>query len=462
MHYPWWYVPHLTAPMLIAVVAVLHVLVAHYAVGGGFFLAIETGYAYRTRNREYLEYLRRHARFFILLTVVFGAISGVGIWWTIGLASPLTTAVLIRTFVFGWAIEYVAFLAEIVSAFIFYYYWGRLPEKTHVAMAWIYAGSAWVSLVVITCITAFMLTPGDWLYDQSFWTAMLNPQAIPQIVARTGGALLLTSLYVYLHASIMIKDRRLHDLIEGRSTRPALAGAAMITVGGAAWYVFLPESARAALYTAGALNVLMALIFAATVVVFLLLYFGPYRNPGWIASPGFAASLLLFGVAAFSTGEFIREAVRKPYVSYNVVLANQVLANEVPRLQRYGYLEGGTWTKAFVQQNYPHLIADGHIDRQRLKTLGAHDKVILGSVIYQYHCNDCHAIEYGYSAIVPLIRGWTPGMIREVIDELNRTRFVMPPWSGTPEEADLLTAYLASIAKPLPQGMIPMTAGGPQ
>ena len=68
----------------------------------------------------------------------------------------------------------------------------------------------------------------------------------------------------------------------------------------------------------------MVLIFALTIVVFFLLYFGPYRNPGWL-SPGFAGSLCLFGIAAFSTGEFIREAVRKPFVVYNVVLGNQVL-----------------------------------------------------------------------------------------------------------------------------------------
>ena len=104
MHYPWWYVPVLTSPMLIAGISVLHVLVSHYAVGGGLFLAVETAHAYRTENRPYLDYLRRHAQFFVLLTVVLGAITGVGIWWTIGLASPLATAVLIKTFVFGWAI----------------------------------------------------------------------------------------------------------------------------------------------------------------------------------------------------------------------------------------------------------------------------------------------------------------------------------------------------------------------
>ncbi len=115
MHYPWWYVPFLTSPMLIAIISVLHVLVSHYAVGGGFFLAVETGFAYRTMNADYLEYLRRHAWFFILITVVYGAITGVGIWWTIGLASPLATETLIHNFVFGWAIEYVAFIVEIAA-----------------------------------------------------------------------------------------------------------------------------------------------------------------------------------------------------------------------------------------------------------------------------------------------------------------------------------------------------------
>ena len=43
----------------------------------------------------------------------------------------------------------------------------------------------------------------------------------------------------------------------------------MVMAGGAGWYWFLPDSARAALYSASVLNVLMALIFAATAVVLL-------------------------------------------------------------------------------------------------------------------------------------------------------------------------------------------------
>jgi len=453
MHYPWWYVPYSTGPMWIALVAVVHVLVSHYAVGGGLFLALETGFAHRKQHRNYLAYLRRHARFFILITVVFGAITGVGIWWTIGLASPLATEVLIRTFVFGWAMEWVFFVIEVTSAFIFFYWWGRLPERTHVRIGWIYGAAAWISLMLITGITAFMLNPGDWPHHRTFWVGFFNPQFVPQVVARTGGALLLASLYVYLHGSLVITDGKLRELVSRRSIRPSLAGAVLIMVGGAGWYAMLPPSALAVLPSAAVLNVLMVLLAAMTAVVFAALYFGPYRNPSWL-SPGFAAMMLLMGFAAVAMGEFIREAVRKPYVVYNVVLGNQILPEEMSRLARSGVLAGGTWTRAIVTDRYPGLIRDGRVDAERLASLDHKDRVALGEVLFQYQCNDCHAAANGYSAVGPLVRGRSPRAVAAMILDFKNTHFYMPPWAGTPEEADLLAEYLAEIAPPNPEGMV--------
>jgi mono/diheme cytochrome c family protein len=311
-------------------------------------------------------------------------------------------------------------------------------------MGWIYAIAAWISLVLITGITAFMVNPGAWLDParRSFWTGFFNPQFIPQTVARTGGALLLSSLYVYLHASITIKDRRLHDLIARRSARPALLGAILVTVGGLGWYVFLPPSAKAALESAAVLTVLTVLIFALTAVVFALLYLGPYRNPGWL-SPGFAGALALLGIAAFSTGEFIREAVRKPYVIYNVVLGSQIFPDEVAELREAGFLngsersrlEGGSWIRAAR----PLKPSPGE----------------LGQVLFMYHCNDCHAATAGYSAVAPMIRGGTPQRMLDLIEHLDEGHFFMPPWAGTREEARLLAEYLESIAPARPAGMLP-------
>jgi cytochrome bd-type quinol oxidase subunit 1 len=452
MHYPVWDIPFLTAPMLIAIVAVVHVLVSHYAVGGGLFLAVETRYAYRTGKRDYLAYLKQHAWFFILLTVVFGAITGVGIWWTIGLASPLATETLIHTFVFGWAMEYVFFILEIVAAFIFFYYWGRLEPKTHQIIGWIYAFSAWMSLVLISGITSFMLNPGSWAENHNFWLGFFNPQFIPQTVARTGGALLLASLYVYLHASFKVKDPELRDLIGSRSARPALWGSILILVGGVGWYILLPESAKAALAAASALNVLMVVLFALTIAVFVMLYLGPYRNPGWL-SPGFAILFFAMGLAAFSSSEFIREAVRKPYIIYNVVQSNQILPAEVSGLLQSGYLEGGTWTKALVETEYPQVIKDGKVDEAQLIALPESDQRELGKVLFQYQCSSCHAGKTGYSAVGNLMRGWTPDMIGDLVKNPEKFQFFMPPWSGTSEEADLLAKYLISITPPPPTGM---------
>jgi cytochrome bd-type quinol oxidase subunit 1 len=357
----------------------------------------------------------------------------------------------------------VFFVVEIAAAFIFLYYWDRLPERTHLVIGWFYAAAAWISLVLITGITAFMLNPGPWATNpetRSFWSAFFNPQFFPQTVARTGGALLLSSLYVYLHASLTIGDARLRDMIASRSARPALLGALLITAGGLAWYAFLPESAQAALQIASALNILMVLIFALTVIVFFLLYFGPYRNPGWL-SPGFAGSLFLFGVAAFATGEFIREAVRKPFVVYNLVLGNQVRPKDIPAMRQRGYLESGIWTKAFVAKTYPQvMVADededeevpATIDGDRLLKLPGKDRILLGNVLFLHHCNDCHASDIGYSAAGMLLQGWPREAIRSQIDHLHDVLY-MPPWCGTPQEAELVTDYLMSIRPPAPMGM---------
>jgi cytochrome d ubiquinol oxidase subunit I len=461
MHYPWWYIPFLTSPIMIAIIAVLHVLVSHYAVGGGFFLAIEVGYAYRSNNAGYLNYLKSHAWFFILITVVYGAISGVGIWWTIGLASPLATEVLIHNFVFGWGMEYVAFIIEITAAFIFYYYWGRLQPKLHTTIGWIYAIAAWLSLVIITAITAFMLNTGNWPTYRSFWNGFFNPQFVPQVLARTGGAFLLASLYVYLHSSFKVKDKSLHNLIEARSARPALWGAIMIIVGGIGWYIALPQSAKDALVAASVLNVLVVLIFALTVAVFFMIYLGPYRNPGWF-SPGFTILVFLSGIAAVSTGEFIREAVRKPYIVYNVAMGNQILADEIPQFRKSGYLEGGVWTRALIKERYPFAVSNDSIDATKLLFLPPNEQIRIGSVLFQYHCNDCHAVQYGYSAVASLTRGWNESMIQNVVEHPEKAHFFMPPWCGTKEEAILLTKYLVAMAPAHPAGMYygDQTTGG--
>lgn len=456
MHYPFWYVPGLTSPMWIAIVAVLHVYTAMYAVGGSVLIATQTGLAYKRGDREYLSYLKNHTWFFVLITLVYGSLFGVGIWWTIGLASPLATEDLIHVFVLGWAMEYVTFLLEILSAFIFFYYWGRMAQRTHLQIGWIYAGAAFLSLLIITPITAFQLNTGNWNPSDGFWAAFFNPQAFPQIAARTGGSLLLGALYFFLHSTLRIRDNdRLRDLVGRHSAKWAMLGAVLAIIGGLAWYAYLPASGSAALTGAAVLNVLMTIIFLLTAGVAIMMYFGPFRNPKWL-TPGFAILFFGLGLAATGTGEFIREAVRKPYIVYGRVLCSQIRTKEVPKLQETGYLNGGVWTRAYIIDRFPESVAtqgtDPVIDEEKLLSLPLEKRQEVGRTIFQYHCNDCHAVE-GYSAVAQLTRGWTRPMIYDLVTHLDQYRYFMPPWAGTDAEAQMLTDYIESIKQPFPAGL---------
>ncbi len=79
-------------------------------------------------TRASMDWLKRHTKFFVLLTLVFGAVTGVGIWFTIGLISPEATSNLIHIFVWAWAIEWVFFLVEILSILVYAYTWDTLPK----------------------------------------------------------------------------------------------------------------------------------------------------------------------------------------------------------------------------------------------------------------------------------------------------------------------------------------------
>ena len=177
MNYPLWSLP--AKGLLIAAVAIVHVFISHFAVGGGLFLVLAERKARRERDEALLGYVRAHGRFFILLTLVMGAITGVGVWFTIGLVHPDATASLINAFVWAWAIEWTFFVTEIAAAMVYYYGWDRLDARTHEAVGWIYFAAAWLSLAVINGILTFMLTPGSWLANRGFLAGLLNPAYLP-------------------------------------------------------------------------------------------------------------------------------------------------------------------------------------------------------------------------------------------------------------------------------------------
>ena len=207
MNYPVWELP---APgLLIAAVAILHVFISHFAVGGGLFLVLAERKA-RRGGRRGAPRLRARAEPRLRpadprarrahRASASGSRSPSSSRRPRARSSPPSCG--------SWAIEWTFFAIEIAAAIVYYYGWDRLDARTHLAVGWIYFASAWASLVVIAGILAFMLTSGAWPATRRFADGFFNPTYLPMVALRTAVAVGLAGLYV-LFAASFLKDAEL-------------------------------------------------------------------------------------------------------------------------------------------------------------------------------------------------------------------------------------------------------------
>lgn len=70
LEYPVWRLPETGGGLLIAAIAVVHVFIAHFAVGGGLYLVLAERKGIREKSAAILDFTRSRARFFLLVTVV--------------------------------------------------------------------------------------------------------------------------------------------------------------------------------------------------------------------------------------------------------------------------------------------------------------------------------------------------------------------------------------------------------
>ncbi len=441
MEYPFWYVPFLGSPMLIPFYALLHVLVSHFAVGGGILIWLGLLKAYRENDHELLNYLRSLTRFFVLITLVFGAITGVGIWWTIGLSSPQATSSLIHTFVFGWATEWVMFVIELASALGLFYLWEKFSPKSHKNVAFLYALFAWLSLVVITGITSFMATTGKWIETKNFWHGFINPSFFPSVIARTGGALTISSLYIQLHLAYAKSSENTRNKVIKWTSRWAIFGIILIFLGGLWWFETVPEFIKIKFRTAPTINIFMTAAVSLTIALFLLMILGPKRNPSWL-SPPLAFMMLIIGAVGMVTGEFLREGTRKPYLIEGYLYSNNIHPNRVDYIKENGYLNVSKWPKFYFSRLVPSLWAkEGKVNPNKIKELSKSEKYLIGETVFHYQCGVCHTT-YGYNGLIERVREIDREMLKEMIGYLDGISNAMPPFAGQSWEIDALTEYL--------------------
>lgn len=430
MHYPIWDISPLGGAMVIAGISIFHVVIAHFAVGAGILNVLTERRALRLKDPVLLQFVKDNSVFLIYLAFVAGAVSGVGIWFSIGLVAPEATTYLIRVFLWAWAIEWVFFAVELASGYVYYYAWDRLSARTHQVVGWIYAVSAFMSLVVINGILTFMLTPGDFLATGSLWDAWLNPSALPSLLIRTVSAVALAGIFVAIVATTKrtAADAEQKGRIVAWGARFIMPLAAMPAL--ALWYFDSIPAASRNLVAGGAVAIMFFFLFGLVLSVLIAgyAYFGLLRRARDV---NLETGLLMMAVAILATGsmEFVREGIRKPYVLTNIMYSNGIFVADVPRLEQDGILAHAIWIKPDTAR-YAGTLA-------------------VGEAVYRAQCLRCHEVR-GYNAIVPLTAGWNRPLMMSALDHLERLKPFMPPFIGTESEQAALADYLLSLASPVP------------
>ncbi|WP_298037883.1 c-type cytochrome [uncultured Desulfuromonas sp.] len=440
MNYPVWYLPGIGGGTLIALIAVTHVFISHFAVGGGLYLVMAERKGLREQNRGILDFTRSHAKFFMLVTMVAGGMTGVGIWFVISLVQPAATSLLIHTFVFGWAAEWVFFLVEIVAVLVYYYTFDRMAPRTHMAVGWVYFVSAWLSLFLITGIIGFMLTPGGWLQNASFWSGFFNPSFWPSLVFRTCIALMFAGVYAFV-TTAFLKDRELKAAMTRFSGKWVLL-AFLPAVPAGFWYLsVLPGPARA-LVAGGSPTIQRALEWGLWAVIALLVL-SLLLTLARPAAHNKLLSFVVLGCAFLFMGSFewTREAARRPYVINEVMYSNGLLEKDVTALCAEGCLPTARWGG--------------------MRELHEESLVEAGAALFRVQCFACHSVGGPNNDILPRTATMPFAALKTYISSLHERRYFMPPFAGTDAEARALAAYLTAglHGKPLPPEEPPAVAG---
>ena len=438
MNYPVWDVAF-GAGLLMAVVAGLHVFVSHFAVGGGLFLILTEIKARRANDAALLGWLKAHSKFFVLVTVVFGAVTGVGIWFTIGLISPTATSDLIHIYVWGWAIEWVFFFLEITAALLYLYGWEKLDAKTHEWFGWIYFWTAFASLVVINGIITFMLTPGKWIEDHQFWTGFFNPTYWPSLAFRFFVSLALAGIYSLITASVL-KDRELKARIVRWGALWTVPSLILLPFCGK-WYISrippdLWASAQGAMPTGSGFAVLACFFLGVTLLLALVALVRPNRM-----HIAFALAVAMVALGAMDSFEFVRESVRKPYVIANYLYANSIYAAAMPG-------DGGYTSDKINEAGV--LMTARWVNIRQITTV---NQLAAGREVFRVECGSCHTAA-GYRGIHQLIemRQWDGDTLRGMLGGLYMMHNgVMPAFAGSDAEREALAVYLGSLQTIHPQ-----------
>ncbi|MBB4956153.1 mono/diheme cytochrome c family protein [Agrobacterium vitis] len=449
MEFPIFHLDGLGNRGLIAIIAILHVLINHgLAVGMMPLVAAMEWYGKRSGDQRWDTLAYKLLFFAFLITTTVGALTGVGIWFSTSLVNPYSIGSLIRVFFWGWFIEWLVFITEVVLILAYFLTWKKWTgerKNRHIQLGFGLAFFSWVTMSIIVSILGFMMDPGNWLTNHTLWEGFTNPVYLPQLAFRTPLALAMAGV---IALTLILFFTKWDDPFRPQAIRAVslftLMAAPFVFIGGYWYYEVLPQTMADNLAT-GLLTIqftqwqqtLLWGMAGTALLIALVAQFGVFR-PQYM--PRFLLPIALLGII-WLTGHFerVREFVRKPYVIGQYMYANGLRVEDHPLYARDGILPWSSYSYPLTPMETAHIPTDAN-------TASIQD----GKDVFMIACSRCHTSN-GVNSVTQHFQRlfgdqpWTPELTMSYMEGMHEAQPFMPPFPGNHRELESLASYIATF-----------------
>ncbi|WP_439553708.1 c-type cytochrome [Flavobacterium macrobrachii] len=447
MDFPMFHLDWLNNRMLIAIIAILHVIINHgLAVG---FMPFVTWLEQRGVSRsgqdqitdlEWDNMVYKIMKVAFIITTTIGAMTGVGIWFSVALVSPASIGSLIRVFYWAWFIEWLVFVTEVVLIMIYFLTWknsnSSLKAKIrHINFGWYLSIFSWITMAIIVSILGFMMDPGNWQTEQSLLNGFTNPIYLPQLLFRTPTAMLVAGIFGMFLITLFTKSgSQIRINAVKYASKWLLLWAPISLIGAYFYYNAMPEAMTANMSTAvGTIDFAqyydLLKYFVAGGVGFTLIIgiIGVYKTK--VLKPYMVIVPVVTGIAYLGFFERVREFIRKPYVIGQYMYSNLLLEDDYVVYKQDGVLKHATYTTV-------NEITDDN-------------KIEAGKNVFIIACSRCHTAQ-GVNSIIDVFdrmygstgKPLDVASMTAYMPNMHTARNFMPEFPGNEKEAEALAMYI--------------------